>query len=52
MRNDKDKLESVQHRATRLVPCLRKKPNESRLKKFQLINLEIRLQKGDLIQYY
>ena len=52
LRKDIDKIESVQHRATRLVPCLRRKPYELRLKKLQLTNLEIRRQRGDLIQYY
>ena len=31
---------------------MRKKPYELRLKKFQLTNLEIRRQRGDLIQYH
>ena len=52
MRKDIDKLESVQHRATRLVPCLRKKPYEHRIKVIGLTKLEIRRQRGDLIQYY
>ena len=52
LRKDIDKIESVQHRAIRLVPCLRRKPYELRLKKLQLTNLEIRRQRGDLIQYY
>ena len=52
MRKDIDKLESVQHRATRLVPCLRKKSYEYRIKKLGLTKLEIRRQRGDLIQYY
>ena len=49
---DIDKIESDQHRSIRLVPCLRRKPYELRLKKLQLTNLEIRRQRGDLIQYY
>ena len=36
LRKDIDKIESVQHRATRLVPCLRRKPYELRLIKLQL----------------
>ena len=36
LRKDIEKLESVQHRATRLVPKLRKDPYEQRLKKTRI----------------
>ena len=32
LRKDIDKIESIQHRATRLVQCLRRKPYELKLK--------------------
>ena len=49
---DKERLDRVQHRATRLVPELRKKPYEYRLKMFGLTDLDIRRERGDLIEYY
>ena len=52
MKKDIEKLENIQHRATRLVPNLRKKGYEFRLKKFRLTTLEIRRKRGDLIQFY
>ena len=51
MKKDMEKLENIQHRATRLVPNLRKKGYEFRLKKLRLSTLEIR-RRGDLIQFY
>ena len=39
-------LENVQHRATRLVPGLK------RLKALKLTTLEIRRKRGDLIEFY
>ena len=47
MKKDIEKLENIQHRATRLVPNLRKKGYELRL-----TTLEIRRKRGDLIQFY
>ena len=40
MKKDIEKLENIQHRATRLVPNLRKKGYEFRLKKLRLTTLE------------
>ena len=42
-------LENVQHRATRLVPGLKKECYEVRLK---ATTLEIRRKRGDLIEFY
>ena len=47
MKKDIEKLENIQHRATRLAPNLRKKGYE-----FRLTTLEIRRKRGDLIQFY
>ena len=52
MKKDIEKLENIQHRATRLVPNLRKKGYEFRLKKLRLTTLEIRRKRGDLMQFY
>ena len=46
------KIESVQHRATRLVPKFKKLPYEERLKVFGLTDLSKRRERGDLIQFY
>ena len=52
LRKDIDKLESVQRRATRLVPKLRKKSYEYRLTRLGLTSLETRRKRGYMIQYY
>ena len=46
LKNDIDMLENVQHRATRLVPGLK------RLKTLKLTTLEIRRKREDLIEFY
>jgi len=51
-KKDIEKLEEVQHKATRLVPELRKKRYEDRLKKLRLTSLETRRKRGDLIEFY
>ena len=48
LKKDIEKLENIQHRATRLVPNLRKKGYEFRLKKLRLTTLEIRRKRGIL----
>ena len=52
MKKDIEKLENIQHRATRLAPRLRKKGYEYRLEKLRLTTLETRRKRGDLIQFY
>ena len=52
MKKDIEKLENIQHRATRLAPNLRKNSYEYRMKKLRLTTLEIRRKRGDLIQFY
>ena len=52
MKKDIEKLENIQHRATRLPPKLRKKGYEYRLEKLRLTTLETRRKRGDLIQFY
>lgn len=49
---DKDKLERVQHRFTRMIPELRKLPYEDRLKKLNLWSLEERRNRTDLIEVF
>ena len=51
-RKNVDKLEQIQHKATRLVPILKNKQYSFRLGCLKLTNLEIRRQRGDLIQFY
>ena len=45
-------LESVQHRATRIIPSLKKISYENRLKALDLTTLSERRQRGDMIQLY
>ena len=52
LKKDVEKLEGVQHKATRLVPNLRKISYEDRLRELKLTTLETRRKRGDLIQYF
>ena len=52
LRKDIEKLEEIQLKATRLVPKLRKKEYDDRLKNLRLTTLETRRKRGDLIQFY
>jgi len=45
-------LETVQRRATKLVPCLRNLNYETRLERLGLTTLEERRIRGDMIQYF
>ena len=45
-------LENVQHRATRLIPGLKKESYEVRLKALKLTTLKISLKRGDMIEFY
>ena len=47
-----ENLENVQHRATKLIPNLKKKCYENRLRTLKLTTLDIRRKKGDLIEFY
>ena len=46
------KAGSVQHRATKLIPELKDKPYENRLKALHLPSLAYRRKRGDMIQMY
>ena len=46
LKKDIEKLEEIQHRATRLVPKLRKKEYEYRLERLRLTTLETRRKRG------
>ena len=49
---DIKKLESVQHRATRMVKGIKKMKYEQRLKVYGITDLKTRRERGDLIQFY
>ena len=51
-KGDIDLMESVQHRATRLIPSFKKIRYENRLKALDLTNLPEKRQRGDMIQLY
>ena len=52
LKSDCDKIERIQHRATKMVQSIRYLPYESRLKALDLTTLAERRQRGDLIQMY
>ena len=49
---DIDKLERIQRRVTKMIPCLRNKSYEDRLKELNLFSLTKRRLRGDLIQVF
>jgi ribonucleases P/MRP protein subunit RPP40 len=52
LRKDKDMIEAVQHRATKMVPGLAKFSYEERLIKMDLPSLEYRRVRGDAIEAF
>ncbi len=52
LKKDIDKIERIQHKATRLVPKIRNKCYEDRLDELRLTTLETRRKRGDLIQFF
>ncbi|MBY0580626.1 MAG: reverse transcriptase family protein [Rickettsiales bacterium] len=52
LKQDIDKIEKIQKRATKLAPTIRKLSYEARLNIMQLTSLEERRLRGDLIQQY
>ena len=51
-KKDIDKLEKIQHKATKLVPKIKWKFYEYRLAEMRLTTLETRRKRGDLIQFF
>jgi hypothetical protein len=52
LKKDIAKLEKIQRRATKLIPEIRKKSYEERLRYLGLTTLEKRRERGDVIQYF
>ena len=52
LKGDIDNIENVQHRATRLVPGIKRKGYKYRVKTLRLTTLETRRKRGTLIQFY
>ena len=52
LKGDIESLENVQHRATRLVPGIKRKSYEFRIRTLKLTTLETRRKRGDLIKFY
>ena len=52
LKKDVMALEKVQRRATKIIPSLRNKPYQDRLKALNLYTLETRRLRGDLIEVY
>ena len=52
LKGDIDNIENVQHRATRLVPGIKRKGYKYRVKTLRITTLETRRKRGDLIQFY
>ena len=52
MRGDIESIKNVQHRATRLVPSIKRKSHEYRFKALELTTLETRRKGRYLIQFY
>ena len=49
---DIKKVESVQRRATKMIPGFKDKPYQERLKELDLYSMEYRRKRGDMIQVY
>ena len=47
-----EKLEAVQHRATRIIPALKELSYQERLKLLKLLSLRYRRARGDMIETY
>ena len=52
MVKDIEVLEKVQHRATRMVPGLKRLPYEDRLRRLDIYSLTARRLRGDLLETY
>ena len=51
-KNEMEKIERVQRRATKLIPSVRNMTYENRLLKLNLFSMEYRRKRGDLIELY